>query len=193
MYGLRIPPELLVHLACQAEYGTGVRAGSLDQATEQNGRAGQGTLISSNPRDNYRILGTYPFPADRIQIVFPYSVERDRSAWRWSWGAYAETGGGKALTTGEARKMTGKAAELAAILLRLPLDTDFFKQIEEDLSSDGLLNRENRAWIASVLRRLPLLATQQDLQQQVFESRDWYASQIANRERVRQRDRDREG
>jgi hypothetical protein len=179
LYGLRIPPELLVHLACQAEYGTGVRAGSLDQATEQNGRAGQGTLISSNPRDNYRILGTYPFPADRIQIVFPYSVERDRSAWRWSWGTYAEAAGGRALTTGETRKMTGKAAELAAILLRLPLDTDLFKQIEEDLSSDGLLNRENSAWIASVLRRLPLLATQQDLRQQVFESRDWYACQIA--------------
>ena len=63
---------------------TGVRAGSLDQATEQKGRAGQGTLISSNPRDNYRIIGTYPVPADRFQIVFPYSVERDRTAWRWS-------------------------------------------------------------------------------------------------------------
>ena len=27
---LEITPDLLVHLACQAEYGTGVRAGSLD-------------------------------------------------------------------------------------------------------------------------------------------------------------------
>ena len=39
---LGIPPDLLVHLACQAEYGTGVRAGSLDQATEQKGRLGRG-------------------------------------------------------------------------------------------------------------------------------------------------------
>ncbi len=180
LYRLGIPPDLLVHLACQAEYGTGVRAGSLDQATEQNGRAGQGTLISSNPRDNYRILGTYPFPAGRIGILFPYSVERDRSAWQWSWGAYAETAGGSALTTGEIRKMTGKAAELAAILLRLPLEVDFFKQIEEDLVSDGFLDPKNRAWIASLLRRLPLLATQQELRQLVSENRDSYACQIAN-------------
>ena len=69
LFELGIPPDLLVHLACQAEYGTGVRAGSLDQATEQKGRAGQGTLISSNPKENYRIIGTYPVPADRFQIV----------------------------------------------------------------------------------------------------------------------------
>ena len=35
LFNLGVPPDLLVHLACQAEYGTGVRAGSLDQATEQ--------------------------------------------------------------------------------------------------------------------------------------------------------------
>jgi len=52
LLNLGIPSDLLVHLACQAEYGTGVRAGSLDQATEQKGIAGQGTLISSNPKDN---------------------------------------------------------------------------------------------------------------------------------------------
>ena len=45
---------------------TGVRAGSLDQATEQKGRAGCGTLISSNPRENFRIIGTYPLPAERF-------------------------------------------------------------------------------------------------------------------------------
>jgi len=125
LYGLGLPPDVLVHLACQAEYGTGVRAGSLDQATEQKGIAGQGTLISSNPRENYRVIGTYPVPTDRIQILFPYSVDRDRAAWRWSGGAYSESTAGAALTSGETRKMTGKAAELAALLTRQPLDPGF--------------------------------------------------------------------
>lgn len=177
---LGIPPDVLVHLACQAEYGTGVRAGSLDQATEQKGRAGQGTLISSNPRDNYRILGTYPVPTERFRIVFPYSVERDRTAWRWSWGAYAEaaTPGGP-LTTAETRKMTGKAAEIAALLVRLPLETDFFKVVEQDLVADGALEPESRAWIASLLRQLPLCASQNELRTRVLENRDWYVDQIA--------------
>ena len=39
LFDLQISPDVLVHLACQAEYGTGVRAGSLDQATEQKGQA----------------------------------------------------------------------------------------------------------------------------------------------------------
>jgi CTP:molybdopterin cytidylyltransferase MocA len=178
LFDFGIPPDLLVHLACQAEYGTGVRAGSLDQATEQKGRAGQGELISSNPRDNYRILGTYPVPAGRFQVLFPYSVERDRAAWRWSWGAYAETPGPGRLTTGEMRKLTGKAAEIAALLLRLPVDTDLFKPIESDLLDDGLLTRENRAWIAGVLRQLPLLASQAELRQRLEEHRAWYLSQL---------------
>ena len=178
LYELEIPPDLLIHLACQAEYGTGVRAGSLDQATEQKGRAGEGTLISSNPRDNYRIIGTYPFPADRIQIIFPYTAERDRGAWRWSWGAYGETAGTGPLTTGEMRKLTGKAAELAAILVRLPLHTDFFKWIEEDLVSDGLLSLENRLWICSILRQLPMLVTQKELRERVAANRSWYLEQL---------------
>ncbi len=178
LWEIGIPPDVLVHLASQAEYGTGVRAGSLDQATEQKGRAGQGTLISSNPRDNYRIMGTYPVPADRFQIIFPYTAERDRSAWRWSWGAYGEGGASGPLTTGEMRKLTGKAAEMAALLTQLPLDTDFFKQIEDDLVDDGLLSRESRAWICSVLRQLPLLAKQEDLRQRLEANRDWYVGQL---------------
>lgn len=178
LYQLEIPADLLVHLACQAEYGTGVRAGSLDQATEQKGKAGQGALISSNPRDNYRIMGTYPVPSERFQIVFPYSVERDRSAWRWSWGAYAETAAGGPLTTGETRKMTGKAAELAALLTRLPLDLDFFKRIEDDLVSDGLLSRDSRTWICEVLRQTPLRAKQGELRQRVDANRTWYVEQL---------------
>ncbi len=179
LYNLGVPPDVLVHLACQAEYGTGVRAGSLDQATEQKGRVGEGTLISSNPADNYQILGTYPVPADRFRVIFPYSVERDRSAWRWSWGAYAETAApGGPLTAGETRKLTGKAAEIAAILVRLPLDLDFFKPIETDLVDDGRLTTENRAWIAAVLRQVPLGISVDELQQRVAGERDWYAAEL---------------
>jgi hypothetical protein len=178
LHDLGIPPDLLVHLAAQAEYGTGVRAGSLDQATEQKGVAGQGTLISSNPRDNYRVLGTYDVPADRIQIFFPYSVARDREAWRWSWGAYAEKPGPGPLTTGEMRKLTGKAAELAALLVRLPLETDFFKQIEDDLVADGELEPAGRAWIAGTLLRLPLLATQAELSARIHDQRAWLIGQF---------------
>ncbi len=179
LFEIGISPDLLVHLACQAEYGTGVRAGSLDQATEQKGRAGEGTLISSNPKDNYRILGTYPIPNDRFQIIFPYTVDRDRNAWRWSNGIYAETMGKERLTTTEIRKMTGKAAEIAAILVHLPFDTDFFKHIEDDLVSDGELNKENHAWICSTLKQLPLLITKQDLQDRVTANLEWLADQIA--------------
>lgn len=178
LFDLGISPDLLVHLACQAEYGTGVRAGSLDQATEQKGKTGQGTLISSNPRDNYAIIGTYPIPHERFQIIFPYSVERDRNAWRWSWGTYAESTVHKHLTTTEIRKMTGKAAEIAALLVQLPLDTDFFRIIQEDLISDGLLSNENRTWICSVLLQLPLLISKQDLQERVNSCREWLTSQI---------------
>ena len=178
LYGLGLSPDLLVHLACQAEYGTGVRAGSLDQATEQMGQAGLGTLISSNPRDHYRILGAYPVPAERFQVIFPYSVERDRSAWRWSWGAYAEVAGDRRLTTGQMRKLTGKAAEIAALLVRLPLETDFFKRVEEDLMQDGLLSIASRAWISSVLRQVPLLVTQDTLRQRLEANREWHIGQL---------------
>lgn len=178
LYNLRIPPDLLVHLACQAEYGTGVRAGSLDQATEQKGRAGCGTLISSNPRENFRIIGTYPVPADRFHVIFPYSVERDREAWKWSGGSYAENASQPTLTTGEIRKLTGKAAEIAAWLIRLPLETDFFKVIEDDLVDDGALTLQCRAWVAGVLRQLPLLATQAELRQMLVDNRAWYLAQV---------------
>lgn len=178
LYNLRIPPDLLVHLACQAEYGTGVRAGSLDQATEQKGRAGCGTLISSNPRENFRIIGTYPVPADRFHVIFPYSVERDREAWKWSGGSYAENASQPTPTTGEIRKLTGKAAEIAAWLIRLPLETDFFKVVEDDLVEDGALTLPSRAWIAGVLRQLPLLATQAELRQKLVDHRAWYLAQL---------------
>jgi GTP:adenosylcobinamide-phosphate guanylyltransferase len=178
LYDLRIPPDLLVHLACQAEYGTGVRAGSLDQATEQKGRAGQGTLISSNPRENFRIIGTYPVPADRFQVIFPYTVERDREAWKWSWSAYAENSASDRPSTSEMRKLTGKAAEIAALLIQLPLETDFFKVVEDDLVRDGALGAESRAWIAGVLRQLPLLASREELRQRLAENRAWYMAQL---------------
>lgn len=184
LHDLGIPPDLLVHLAAQAEYGTGVRAGSLDQAAEQKGMAGQGVLISSNPRDNYRILGTYAVPADRIRILFPYSVARDREAWRWSWGVYAEKSGPGPLTAGEMRKLTGKAAELAALLVRLPLETDFFKCIEDDLVADGALDIASQNWIAGVLRQLPLLITQDELRTQICDQRAWLIGQLIETARL---------
>ncbi|MEZ4860395.1 MAG: NTP transferase domain-containing protein [Caldilineaceae bacterium] len=185
LFNFGIAPDLLVHLACQAEYGTGVRAGSLDQATEQKGRAGQGTLISSNPQDNYGILGNYPAPTDRFQILFPYSVERDREAWRWSWGAYAEAvAEGAPLTAGELRSLTGKAAEMAALLTQLPLTTSFFKVIEADLLEDGLLSKASRQWICAVLRQLPLLIPRAALREQLYAQRSWLIEQLMTVEQL---------
>jgi hypothetical protein len=184
LYELGIPSDLLVHLSCQAEYGTGVRAGSLDQATEQKGRAGQGTLLSSNPRDNYRIIATYPVPSERFQVLFPYSVERDRVAWRWSAGAYAAAPEPGTQTTGEMRKMTGKAAELAAILLSLPLEQDFFKRLEPDFVQHGTLSLDNRRWVCQTLLKLPLLISQADLRQQVFAKRQSYTDQLGEFEKL---------
>ena len=178
LFEIGVPADLLVHLACQAEYGTGVRSGALDQATEQKGRAGKGVLISSNPKDNYRIMGSYPAPTDRFKIIFPYSVDRDKAAWRWSCGVYSNTVGLGMLTTGEIRKLTGKAAELAALLIRLPWDNDFFKYIEDDLLLDGELNAKNRAWIGSVLRQTPLLIKKDKLLSLLKKNRAWIVQQI---------------
>jgi len=139
---------------------------------------GQGTLISSNPKDNYRILGTYPIPYERFQIIFPYSVERDRNAWRWSCGTYAESSGKGSPTTTEMRKLTGKAAEIAAVIVQLPLATDFFKIIEEDLLTDGLLSYENKKWICSVLLKLPLIIEKHDLYAIVKNNQSWLAGQV---------------
>ena len=170
LYGFGIPEDTLVHLACQAEYGTGVRAGSLDQATEQKGKHGQGALISSNPRDNYRTLGVFPVPTERIHFLFPYTVDRDREAWRWSAGMYAAAPDSATPTPPEIRKLTGKAAELAALLCRLPADQDFFMFMEEDLLRDGLLGPAALARVYDTLRRLPLRISRQALHAQVLEA-----------------------
>jgi hypothetical protein len=129
-------------------------------------------------------MGTYPVPADRFQILFPYTVERDRAAWRWSGGVYAQDVDRCELTTSEMRKMTGKAAEIAAILTRFPLHTDYFKRVEEDLLSDGVLNVESRAWICFVLSELPLLIDKDELRERVLANRSWYAAQIMETEMV---------
>jgi CTP:molybdopterin cytidylyltransferase MocA len=172
LYGFGIPEDTLVHLACQAEYGTGVRAGSLDQATEQKGKHGQGALISSNPRDNFRTLGVFPVPTERIHFLFPYTVDRDREAWRWSAGLYAAAADSATPTPPEIRKMTGKAAELAALLCRLPPDQDFFMLMEEDLLRDGQLGQAALACVYETLRRLPLLITRGALRARLLEPRD---------------------
>lgn len=178
LWNLCVEPDSLVQIACQAEYGTGVRAGSLDQATEQKGRYNQGALMSSNPRENFRVIGTFPVPWDRFSMFFPYTVERDGAAWRWSSGTYGEAAGRGPLTTAEMRKLTGKAAEMAAILVRLPLDRDFFQVIEQDLLQDGLLETENRRWICSILRELPLLISQDELRVRLRANQGWLEEQI---------------
>jgi molybdopterin-guanine dinucleotide biosynthesis protein A len=184
LFDLGLSPDLLVHLSCQAEYGTGVRAGSLDQATEQKGRPNEGTLLSSNPRDNYRILGAYPVPAERFPMLFPYSVDRDREAWQWSAGTYASAPGPGGQTTGEMRKLTGKAAEMAALLLRLPLEQDFFKRLEEPFLRQGKLGSEAHRWVCDVLRELPLLMSREELRQRVQSSADWYIDQLIEVEKL---------
>jgi len=170
LYGFGIPEDTLVHLACQAEYGTGVRAGSLDQATEQKGKHGQGALISSNPRDNYRTLGIFPVPTEHIHFLFPYTVDRDREAWRWSAGMYAAGPDSAAPTPPEIRKLTGKAAELAARLCQLPADQDFFMFMEEDLLRDGRLSPAALNRVYETLRRIPLLISRQDLRSRILGS-----------------------
>jgi NDP-sugar pyrophosphorylase family protein len=178
LYDLGISPDLLVHLACQAEYGTGVRAGSLDQATEQKGVAGQGALISSNPRDNFRVLGVYPVPTERFKVIFPYTVDRDREAWLWSYGMYGESANDPLPTTSEIRKLTGKAAEMAAILVGLPLDEDFFPHLEADLLQTGTLRPPTARWVADTLRQLPQRISREDLERRLRERRDWLVAEF---------------
>ena len=57
--------------------------------------------------------------------------------------------------------------------------TDFFKVLEDDLVEDGALSLENRAWICSILRRLPLVISQEELRDLVFANQGWLASQLA--------------
>lgn len=59
--------------------------------------------------------------------------------------------------------MTGKAAEIAAILTLLPADVDFFQPLEDELVSHGVLGLESRRWAASQLLRLPLAASKNEL------------------------------
>lgn len=184
LYELGISADMLVHLACQAEYGTGVRAGALDQATEQKGKVGQGTLISSNPRENYRIIGTYPVPSERFHVIFAYSVDRDRVAWKWSAGRYSGTREPGRLTASEMRKMTGKSSELAALLTRLPVDRDFFQDLEEDLVRTGELGEDTRKRACELLLRLPLCVTQETLRRQLSENRQWYIEQLMEFQRL---------
>jgi hypothetical protein len=178
LYRLGLVPDDLVYLACQAEYGTGVRAGSLDQATEQKGRAGRGTLISSNPKDHYRVIGASPVPADRIRVLFPFSVDRDTEAWRWSAGMYGEGSSSARPTTSEIRKLTGKAAELAAILTRLPVRVDWFQEIEADLVGTGRLTPANGRRVGKFLRAIPLLISREDLRRCVLANQAWYVDQL---------------
>ena len=183
LYHFDLTADEMIELAAQAEYGTGVRAGSLDQATVQKGRPGVGTLISSNPRDHYAILGEFQFPSDRISVIFPYTTPRDSGAWKWSGGFYASDTRGRGgdagrLTTSEMRKLTGKAAEIAALLVRQPLDVDFFDEIQDDLMRDGLLTDGTRRHVADILLRLPLWIGKRDLADRIAGSLKFYEDEL---------------
>ena len=178
LHHLELPPETMVSVACQAEYGTGVRAGSLDHSTVQRGLPGVGALISSNPRDGYGVLATHPFPADRIRILFPFSVARDVEAWKWSGGCFSRDTTGPTLTAGEYRKLTGKAAEMAGLLLGLPLDLDFFKLVERDLLVTGEMSQEVYRRVAELLGRLPLRIQRVSLEAALRDRRDWLAGEL---------------
>lgn len=184
LYALSLSAERLVHLACQSEYGTGVRAGSLDQATEQKGEHGQGTLVSSNPRDGFPVLGHFSIPTDRIKILYPYTIERDSAAWAWSGGMFAQTADSELPTTGEIRKLTGKSAEICALLTRVPLTQDYFQEIEEELTTDGYLSAAKLRWVIDVLKNAPLLIRREELISRIQEQRDWYAQQVADLEEI---------
>jgi CTP:molybdopterin cytidylyltransferase MocA len=179
LFGLGLSDERVVRLACQSEFGTGVRAGSLDQATEQMGSATQGAIVSSNPRDGYGVLGRFAMPSDRIRILFPYSVDRDREAWRWSGRAFAADGGSGVLTTGEMRKLTGKSAEIAAMLLGYPLEQDFFEIVQPDLLASGTLSTKADAEVRRLLRGIPGLVSRKDLSDMLAAREGWLADQLA--------------
>ena len=142
-----------------------------------------GTLISSNPRDHYAVLGEFPIPSKRFSVIFPYTTPRDAGAWKWSGGffaadARANGGADGVLTTTETRKMTGKAAEIAALITRQPLDVDFFDEIREDLLDDGLLSDENRRHVADILLAVPLWISKGDLEHRAADSIGFYTEEL---------------
>jgi CTP:molybdopterin cytidylyltransferase MocA len=181
LFGLGLADTRLVSLACQAEFGTGVRAGSLDQATVQMGSATRGAVVSSNPRDGFRVLGRFAVPSERVRILFPYTVDRDREAWRWSAGTFGADTGSGVPTTAEFRKLTGKAAEIAAMLLRIPLDEDLFKLVEAELLASGELSPDTDASVRAILLRIPPLAGRDDLAAELALREDWLAGEIGRR------------
>ena len=88
--------------------------------------------------------------------------------------------------------MTGKAAECAAILCKLPLRTDFFTEIESDLVGRGRLSSERAAWVRSILKQMPLRIGKDELRRRVLANRDWYVEQLMAVQSARRR-RGREG
>ena len=181
-YDLQLTDDEIVSVACQAEYGTGVRAGSLDQASEQKGRSrgrvGVSLLLSSNPSENYRTIGVYELASEDTNIFFPYSVRRDVDTAAWSAGYYAAqtTPEGK-LSSGDIRKF-GKTAAIAAVLVELPLEESFFQHIEEELVADGVLSAETLARVYGYLRQIPLSATVEEIKEMLRAKRDWYADRL---------------
>ena len=81
--------------------------------------------------------------------------------------------------------MTGKAAELAAILTRLPLDVDYFQYLEPDLVQQGVLSPDTLNWVYEVLRQLPLAITQDELRERLHQNRSWYIRQLSDHQKLR--------
>jgi len=178
-YNLGLSDDMIVDVAYKAEWGVGTKAGALDHAAIQRGKAGQSLLISSNPSDRYKTLSVFQLQAEGKQILFPFSVDRDLETARWSNGVFAAQSTPEGRPTGvEVRTMTGTAAALASILLELPLDTSFFQEIEEDLITDGELSLENRKKVYGYLRRLPTEIKVDELRQQLYAKLEWYLGQL---------------
>ena len=185
LYDLRLSDETIVELACQAEFGTGVRAGALDHATLQKGRAGVGTLMSSDPALRFATLGEFNLPTQRIELFFAFSVARERDAHLWSFGHYAESESSDGVPTpAQLRSLTGKAAELAALLLRVPLQETLFARLEQDLTKQGRLSLPCRRWVCDFLRRVPLRVTKHELKQRVEHNMNWLTRNLTKHENI---------
>ncbi len=68
------------------------------------------------------------------------------------------------------RKLSGKAAELAALLCGLPPEQDFFMLMEADLLRDGELGPAALTRVCGLLRMLPLLISRAALRDRVREA-----------------------
>jgi hypothetical protein len=67
---------------------------------------------------------------------------------------------------------------MAAILVGLPLDEDFFPHLEADLLQTGTLRPPTARWVADTLRQLPQRISREDLERRLRERRDWLVAEF---------------